>query len=183
MRYGLVNGFTGHSRLVSARNNNSSRTSSVTYLVFWICNVQSSAPVTASNCGRFRTVPVTEPRQFSVNCSSISLCHSRIRPQWTQNITTNWIEVQSWSYFTTDGHSASLSWYQATIRTRRPLFLSPPWELHSDTSGFLFVGRPPWREGGSVTCPYKCCWVLPALSLSGPSPAGLMTISYCLVWD
>jgi hypothetical protein len=34
-----------------------------------------------------------------------------------------------------------------------------------------------WREGGSVIYSYSL------LSLSGPSPAELMTSSYCLIWD
>jgi hypothetical protein len=30
--------------------------------------------------------------------------------------------------------------------------------------GFLLVGRPPWREGGSVMYPYNCYWALPQAS-------------------
>jgi hypothetical protein len=36
------------------------------------------------------------------------------------------------------------------------------------------VGRPLWREVGSLLC--ICCWPLPAQSFSGPSPLGLETI-------
>jgi hypothetical protein len=35
-----------------------------------------------------------------------------------------------------------------------------------------------WREDGSIV--YNCCWSSSAQSFSGPSPAGLMTIFYCL---
>jgi hypothetical protein len=42
----------------------------------------------------------------------------------------------------------------------------------------VFMGRPLWREGESVFCIY--CWPLPAQSLLGPSPLGLVTIVYCL---
>jgi hypothetical protein len=35
-------------------------------------------------------------------------------------------------------------------------------------NGLFFVGRPLWREDGSVFC--ICCWSLSAQSLSGPSP-------------
>jgi hypothetical protein len=35
-----------------------------------------------------------------------------------------------------------------------------------------------WREDGSVV--YNCCWTSAAKSFSGPSPAGLMAIFYCL---
>jgi hypothetical protein len=41
---------------------------------------------------------------------------------------------------------------------------------------------PLWREDGSVF--RICCWPLPALSFSGPSPMGHATIFYCLkIWD
>jgi hypothetical protein len=42
---------------------------------------------------------------------------------------------------------------------------------------FVDVGRSLWREDGSVV--YNCCWPSPAQS-SGASPAGLITIFYCL---
>jgi hypothetical protein len=40
------------------------------------------------------------------------------------------------------------------------------------------VGRPLWREDGSVFC--ICCWSSPAQTFSGPSPLDLATIFYCL---
>jgi hypothetical protein len=40
------------------------------------------------------------------------------------------------------------------------------------------VGRPLWREVGCIV--FSCCWVLSAESFSGPSPAGLTTIFFCL---
>jgi hypothetical protein len=46
---------------------------------------------------------------------------------------------------------------------------------------FVDVGRPLWREDGSVF--YNCYWPSPAQSFSGPSPAGLMTIFYCLRFE
>jgi hypothetical protein len=42
----------------------------------------------------------------------------------------------------------------------------------------VLVGRPLWREVGSVFC--VCCWPLPEQSFSGPNPLGLETIFYCL---
>jgi hypothetical protein len=45
-----------------------------------------------------------------------------------------------------------------------------------DSCCFLDVGRPLWREDGSVV--YNCCWSSSTQSFSGPSPAGLMTIFY-----
>jgi hypothetical protein len=50
--------------------------------------------------------------------------------------------------------------------------------LLSDACGFVDMRRPFWREDGSVVC--NCCWSSPPQSISGPSPAGLMTIFYCL---
>jgi hypothetical protein len=44
----------------------------------------------------------------------------------------------------------------------------------------LIVERPLTR-GQSVVYWYKCYWALPALTLPGPSHAGLVTISYCLI--
>jgi hypothetical protein len=53
----------------------------------------------------------------------------------------------------------------------------------SDNCGFLDVGRPLWRENGSVIYSYNCFWALPKQPLSGPSPAELTAIFYCLTWD
>jgi hypothetical protein len=53
--------------------------------------------------------------------------------------------------------------------------------LLSDSCGFVDVGRPFWREDGSVV--YNCCWSSPAQSFSGPSPAGLLTVFYCLRFE
>jgi hypothetical protein len=51
----------------------------------------------------------------------------------------------------------------------------------SDSCRFVDVGRPLWREDGPVV--YNCCWSSPAQSFSGPSPAGLVTIFYCLRFE
>jgi hypothetical protein len=53
--------------------------------------------------------------------------------------------------------------------------------LLSDCCGFVNVGRPLWREDGSVV--YDCYWASPAESFSGPSSEGLITIFYCLRFD
>jgi hypothetical protein len=49
--------------------------------------------------------------------------------------------------------------------------------LLSDICGLHVVGSPPRREDGSVIHSYNF------LSHSDPSPAELMTASYCLIWD
>jgi hypothetical protein len=60
-------------------------------------------------------------------------------------------QSQSQSYVRTDGQSASLSWYQATIWGIRPDFYS---------CGFVDVRRSLWRKNGSAV--YNCCWSSPA---------------------
>jgi hypothetical protein len=47
------------------------------------------------------------------------------------------------------------------------------WHLH-----FYSMGRPLWREVGSVIYSYNCYWGLPALSLLSPSRTRLVTICY-----
>jgi hypothetical protein len=84
----------------------------------------------------------------------------------------------SWSQFTTDGQSVSLSWCRAPIWSPWPDFC-----FLSDDCGFLDVWRPLWREDGSVIYLYNCFWSLPEQSLLGRSPAELTTIFYHLIWD
>jgi hypothetical protein len=86
------------------------------------------------------------------------------------------------SYLTTDGQSASLIWYQATIWDPRPIFLSLRGNYFQTFTDFS-MGSPLWWEDEPVIYFYKCYWALPALSLSGHSPSELETISYCLIWD
>jgi hypothetical protein len=50
-----------------------------------------------------------------------------------------------------------------------------------DICGSVDVERPLWWEKESVV--YNCCWPSPAQSFSGPSPAGLITIFYCLRFE
>jgi hypothetical protein len=88
--------------------------------------------------------------------------------------TNHTFQSQSQSYVMIDSQSASLSWCQATIRTRDKFSL--------DSCGFVILWRPLWREDGSVI--YCCCLTSPAQSLSGPSPSGFKTILYCpKFWD
>jgi hypothetical protein len=53
--------------------------------------------------------------------------------------------------------------------------------LLSDGWGFVDTRRPLWREDESVV--YNFCWSLPAQLFSDPSPAGLMTVFYCLRFE
>jgi hypothetical protein len=50
-----------------------------------------------------------------------------------------------------------------------------------DNCGLLDVGHPLWREDGYVIYSYNSLWSLPEQSHSGPGPAELMTIFYCLI--
>jgi hypothetical protein len=50
--------------------------------------------------------------------------------------------------------------------------------LLSYSCGFVDLGRPLWREDGSVVC--NCYWSSPAQSFLGPSPVGLVAIFYSL---
>jgi hypothetical protein len=84
----------------------------------------------------------------------------------------SWAEL----YVTTDGLPASLSWNNAPIWGLRP-------DLYYlyDNYGLVLVGRPLWREDGSVLHIWR--WPLPAQSFFGPSPFGLATIFYCLRFE
>jgi hypothetical protein len=53
--------------------------------------------------------------------------------------------------------------------------------LLSDSCGFVDLGRPLWREDGSVV--YNYSWPSPAQSFSVPSPVGLVAIFYCLIFE
>jgi hypothetical protein len=50
-----------------------------------------------------------------------------------------WSGTQSQIYLMTDGQSTSLSGYQATVWDPRPTLISYPWNLSSDSFGFVFL--------------------------------------------
>jgi hypothetical protein len=123
----------------------------------------------------------------SVTCSASVVLrltpHSWTLNYWTafwiplrMNLWLNWIESESESYVTTDGQPASLSWNKAPIWGLRP-------DLYylCDSCGFVGLGRPLWREDGSVDC--TCYWPSPGQSFSGPSPVGLVALFYCLRFE
>jgi hypothetical protein len=87
-------------------------------------------------------------------------------PNCPQSFLTNewisWIQTQSQSYMATDGRLISKSWCRAPL-----LF---------DSYGLVFVGRPLWREDGSLFC--ICCWPSSAQSF-----LDLATIFYCLSFE
>jgi hypothetical protein len=65
----------------------------------------------------------------------------------------------------TDDQSTSLSWCQALIWGPRPT---------------LYYCQTVWWDDRFLI--YNCCWPLPVQSFLGPSPTGLMTIFYCLIF-
>jgi hypothetical protein len=71
--------------------------------------------------------------------------------------------IESESYVTTDGQSASLPWNKAPI-----------WGLRPD----FYYCQTLWREDGPVV--YNCCWPSLAQSFLGPGSVGLATMFYCL---
>jgi hypothetical protein len=84
------------------------------------------------------------------------------------------------SYITEDSQSVSLSWCQAPIWDPRPIF--PLSLIILDSCGFVDVGRPLWREVGSLV--FSFSWASPAQLFSDLSPTGLTSLFYCLYfWD
>jgi hypothetical protein len=75
-------------------------------------------------------------------------------------------QIQSKSYFTMAVYRQLVLLGAKSLETHRQFFFN--WTL-----AFIV-----WREDGSVV--YNCCWPSPTQSFSGPSPAELMTIFYCL---
>jgi hypothetical protein len=92
-----------------------------------------------------------------------------------KNLMLKKLSSQSQSHIATDGQSVSKSWCRTPSDSHDQIFITI-WQLRS-----CFVGRPLWREDGSVF--YICCWPLPAQSFSDPSPLGLATIFYCLTFE
>jgi hypothetical protein len=70
---------------------------------------------------------------------------------------------------------------QSVLVSSTHLGLTTRFLLLSDSCGFVDLGRSLWWENRSVV--YSCCWSLPAQSFLGLSPAGLVTIFYCLRFE
>jgi hypothetical protein len=77
-------------------------------------------------------------------------------------------------------NSYSSNWHLKTLvsqSNQSQSHIATRYLLLCDSYGLVLVGRPLWREDGSV---FFFCGPLPAQSFSGPSPLGLQTIFYCL---
>jgi hypothetical protein len=61
------------------------------------------------------------------------------------------------------------------------IFFFTSTEINFSHLQFFSMGQALWWEDGSVIYSYKCCLTLQVLSLSGPSPAELQTVCYCLL--
>jgi hypothetical protein len=81
-------------------------------------------------------------------------------------------QSQSQSHIMNNCQSANLSWCQAPFGAPDQIFITVR-ELRVS-----YMGRLLWREGESVV--YNYCSFSPAQSFSGPSPAVLVTLFYCL---
>jgi hypothetical protein len=88
------------------------------------------------------------------------------------------VSHKSQSHIATDGQSVSQS---VSLGVEPHLGPMTRYLLLFDSYGLVIVGRPLWREDGSVFS--MCCWPLSAQSLSGPSPLGLATIIYSLRFE
>jgi hypothetical protein len=104
------------------------------------------------------------PLYWGVTLLSLTLTHSTYSTLWKSNL-----------YY--DRRSVGQS-----VLVSSPIWGPRPHFYYCQTvAGLLMWGAPPWREDGSVV--YNCCWSSPVQSFSAPSPAGLMTIFYCLRFE
>jgi hypothetical protein len=107
---------------------------------------------------------------FAVAASTRQCSHSQVREPRT-----------SWPHFTVSDARLPQSKSQSYLVSSTHLGLTTRFLLLSDSCRFVDVGHSLWQENGSAI--YNCCWSLPAQSFLGPSPAGLMTIFYCLIFE
>jgi hypothetical protein len=90
------------------------------------------------------------------------------------SVSTKYVKSQSQSYITTEGQSANLYWYQAPSGAHDKIFIIVR-QLRICWCGALSLTR------GRV-CRLQLLLAL-ASAFSGPSPAGFVTIFYCLRFE
>jgi hypothetical protein len=110
--------------------------------------------------------------QFLLNYSAISPDNSLLT--WNSGTRLTKVKVKV-TLRLTASQSVSLGVEPHLVLMTRYLLLFDSYGL------FFFVGRPLWREDGSVFC--ICCWSLPAQFFLGTSPLLLATIFYFLRFE
>jgi hypothetical protein len=104
----------------------------------------------------------------------VCLTAAKIQPLIISMTGLNWRPKVKVTLRLTVSQSVSLGIEPHLGPMTRYLFLSDSYVLVS-------VGRPAWREDGSVFC--TCRWLLPEQTSSGPSPLRLATVFYCLRFE
>jgi hypothetical protein len=155
---------------------------------FWIgwsdllpTSLQLQLIITAHNqcLSKIRSIPCWTTSVFSSTVTDLVLIYESVtyesrrtnKLSWTEN--SNQVKVKETLRLTVS-RSVGLGLEPHLGPMTRYLFLSDSYVLVS-------MGRPLWREDGSVFC--LCRWSLPAQTSSGPSPLGLATVFYCLRFE
>jgi hypothetical protein len=121
-----------------------------------------------------RILLTSPPATRSVTVEVFEPASTRVNPI---NTTHTVQEHKSKSKLCYDRRSVDQSVLVSSIH----LGLTSRFLLLLDSCVFVDVGRSLWRENGSAI--YNCCWSLPAQSFLGLSPAGLVTLLYCLRFE
>jgi hypothetical protein len=93
---------------------------------------------------------------------NIDLCKNELMQRVVE-----WTTCVSQNHITTGSHSASLSWCQTPPSGTRDQFF--PSFFCINNCRFLDVGRPLWREDGSVIYSYSWFWAFRAVTLGSGS--------------
>jgi hypothetical protein len=140
-------------------------------------------------CLGYRTVPRPQPQQFSANSNTTATFKKRFTPDWAS--------LCLWRRWSLPILNSTELLSLKLLKLCFERWLAGQFVLVSDThpgahdqifitAGHLQVfccGVPSWWEDRSLMYSYNCFWAMPAQSLLGPSPAELMTIYCCLIWD
>jgi hypothetical protein len=127
-------------------------TSSLNFLFLVYFRMPGYRDFTVASCAERRKDNHDLILHSSLYCMWYRTYTSELYRQLSSVDVSGLIRYPEWvSYFTTDSQSASLSWNKAPIWGFRPDFL-----LMSDNCGFIDVGRPLWREVGSVIYYVQC---------------------------
>jgi hypothetical protein len=152
-----------HNSWLHFTHHSHTQTSVLSHGLHWAAsdNVPSSASVSNGSCPHW-LAPFSWSSQAELTHKSKSkLCYNRRSVGQSVLVwSPRFISSQSQSHIATDGQSVSFA-------VEPHLGLMTRYLLLFDSYGLVFVGRPLWREDGSVFC---ICYYFPAQSFSGPSP-------------